>query len=122
MMEETRIYQFLKGQLRYEASLKKLEEVVVRFSKLIIDIPEIDEIDINPVLFSESGVIAVDASMLHIAKIESSEVKLTRGDLCPSHLSIPPYPAQYRREMISSDGRSVLIRPIRAEDEPIMYR
>ncbi len=122
MMEETRIYQFLKGQLRYEASLKKLEEVLVRFSKLIIDIPEIDEIDINPILFSESGVIALNASMLHIAKIESREVKITGGDLCPSHLSIPPYPAQYRREMISSDGRSVLFRPIRAEDEPIMYR
>jgi acetyltransferase len=122
MMEETRIYQFLKGQPRYEAALKKLEEILVRFSKLIIDIPEIDEIDINPVLFSESGVIALDANMLHIAKIESREERIIRGDLCPSHLAIPPYPAQYRREMIGSDGRSVLIRPIRAEDEPIMYR
>jgi acetyltransferase len=122
MMEETRIYQFLRGQLRYEASLTKLEEILVRFSKLIIDMPEIDEIDINPVLFSESGVIALDASMLHIAKIESREGKRIRGDLCPFHLSIPPYPAQYYRDLISKDGRAVLIRPIRAEDEPIMYQ
>jgi len=122
MMEETRVYQFLRSRVMYEASLKKLEEILVRFSKLIIDIPEIDEIDINPVFFSESGVIAIDASMLHISKVESREVKSIRGDLCPSHLSIPPYPAQYCREMISTDGISVLIRPIRAEDEPIMFQ
>lgn len=121
MMEETRIYQYLQGRRKYEDSLRKLEEVLVRFSRLIIDIPEIDEIDINPVLFSDSGLLALDASMLHISTIESGDQKRIRGDLCPSHLSIPPYPAQYCREMTALDGTPVLIRPIRAEDEPIMY-
>jgi len=122
MMEDTRIYKYLQGRRNFEASLKKLEEFLVRFSRLIIDIPEIDEIDINPVLFSESGLVALNASMLHISKIESGEGKKIRGDLCPSHLSIPPYPAQYCREMIATDGTPVLIRPIRAEDEPILYQ
>ena len=119
MLEETKIYQYLQGQQKYNASLKRLEEVLVGFSRLIIDMPEIDEIDINPVLFSESGIVALDARMLHISKIEAGE---HRRDLCPSHLSIPPYPAHYCREMIATDGTPVLIRPIRAEDEPIMYR
>ena len=122
MLEETRIYQYLQGQQKYNASLKRLEEVLVGFSQLIIDMPEIDEIDINPVLFSESGIVALDARMLHIAKIECGEHRIARRDLCPSHLSIPPYPAHYSREMIATDGTPVLIRPIRAEDEPIMYR
>jgi len=95
---------------------------LVRFSQLIIDIPEIDEIDINPVLFSDSNIVALDASMLHIAEIEPTEHKIIRGDLCPSHLSIPPYPAQYCKEMIATDGTPVLVRPIRAEDEPILYQ
>jgi acetyltransferase len=122
MLEETKIYQYLQHRQEYNASLKKLEEVLVRFSRLIIDIPEIDEIDINPILFSENGIVALDANMLHIANIEPGEQKTITGDLCPSHLSIPPYPAQYCREIIAPNGAAVLIRPIRAEDEPIMYK
>jgi acetyltransferase len=121
MMEETKIYRYLQGRQEYEASLRKLEEVLVRFSRLIIDIPEIDEIDVNPILLTEEGLSALDARMLHISKMDAADRKKLRGDLCPPHLAIPPYPSQYLREMKASDGTPVLLRPIRSEDEPLMY-
>jgi len=115
LMEETRIYRVLKNGFRNKppADLSKLEEVLVRFSNMIIDFPEIKEVDINPLIVSGDQVYAVDVRIildLEVAK---------KGAEPYSNLVIMPYPTKYIVPYTLRDGTQVLLRPIRPEDEPI---
>ena len=107
LMEETKIYGALKGvRGRPPCDLQALEDTLVRFSSLILIHPEIAEIDINPVLSSPDGCIALDARMvLHAPGIR------------PPKPAIRPYPIEYTWEEVDA-----VIRPIRPEDEPLMVR
>lgn len=109
MMEQTRIYKALQGvRGRKPVDLEKLEQLLVRFSQLIVEQPQIAEIDINPLLVSPEGAIALDARVvLH------AEEKI----ISPA---IRPYPAQYFQEWQDLKGDLLTIRPIRPEDEPLM--
>jgi len=120
MMEETKIYQYLHGLPDFQRILGRIEEILVRFSQLIIDFHQIKEIDINPFLVSKKDVIALDAEILLEAGAVINNGSL-RADLCPPHLSICPYPYQYAIERTLEDGMVCCIRPIRAEDEPLIY-
>jgi acetyltransferase len=65
LMEQTRIYTALKGvRGRPPVDLKALENILVRFSALIVEQPSIREVDINPLTASASGVLALDARIL----------------------------------------------------------
>ena len=65
MMEETRVYQLLKGfRGMPPANIKRLEEVMVLFSHLLLDFPQIKEVDINPIIVDEKDVIALDARII----------------------------------------------------------
>jgi acetyltransferase len=76
--------------------------------------PWIKEIDINPLLASSSRIIALDARIiLHAAD--------TPVDALP-RTAIRPYPAQYSGRWTMKDGKSVWIRPIRPEDEPLIAK
>jgi acetyltransferase len=119
MMEETKIFRYLQKNKRYEKTLKYLEEILVRFSHLIIHFPHIKEIDINPFFITEKEGFVLDASILLEADVLDGFVPI-RGDFCPPHLSICPYPDQYIDIFKSKDGPSVIIRPIRPEDEPLL--
>ena len=115
LMEETRVYKILKSGFRNKppADLSKLEEILVRFSNMIIDFPEIKEVDINPLIVSGSKAYAVDVRIiLDLAKAEEEPEPY-------SNLVIMPYPAKYVVPYRLRDGREVLLRPIRPEDEPI---
>jgi len=119
MMEETRIYHHLQGCSAYQNALRSLEEMLVRFSQLIIDLPQIGEISINPLLLTENEGIVRDVDI----QLDTSlprEYRWTKGDLCPLHLSIPPYPFKYEKQITLKDGTAIRIRPIRGEDEPIL--
>lgn len=112
MMERTKIYHALKGvRGRKSVDLALLEKVLVRFSNLIAEYPEIEECDINPIWASPEQIIALDARIvLHdAAKI---------GKL--PQLAIRPYPVQYVQEWALKDKTPVVIRPVRPEDEPFM--
>ncbi len=115
LMEQTRIYTALKGvRGRKPINLAKLEELLVRFSRLVIEQPWIKEIDINPLLATPERLLALDA-----------RVVLQDPTLSASRLPRPairPYPAQYVREAKLKDTTAVTIRPIRPEDEPLMVR
>jgi len=118
-MEETRIYHHLQGCSAYQNALRSLEEMLVRFSQLIIDLPQIGEISINPLLLTENEGIVRDVDI----QLDTSlprEYRWTKGDLCPLHLSIPPYPFKYEKQITLKDGTAIRIRPIRGEDEPIL--
>lgn len=113
MMEQTRIFGALPGvRGRPPVDIAELERLVVRFSQLVADQPAIKEIDINPLYADAEQLIALDA-----------RVVLHPPELAPERLprlAIRPYPAQYAGQATLRDGRSVAIRPIRPEDEPLM--
>jgi acetyltransferase len=113
LMERTRIFSALKGAHgRPPVNLAALEQLVVRFTQLVIEQRWIEEIDINPLLVSPERVVALDARIaLHKPG--------TAGDKLPI-LAIRPYPSQYIWPAKLKDGTLVTIRPIRPEDEPLM--
>jgi acetyltransferase len=113
MMEQTRIWTALKGvRGRKAADLAALERLMVRFRQLVIEQRRIREIDINPLLISSDGMIALDARVV----LHSSSVS---EDQLPK-LAIRPYPSQYSYKWTMKDDTPVVIRPIRPEDEPLM--
>ncbi len=121
MMEETKIYLYLQKLDSLQGGLRSLEEILVRFSQLIIDLPQIGSIDINPLILMDDDCIVRDVVM-HIDKSLPKEYRWTQGDLCPRHLSIPPYPFKYEKDSALKDGTIIHIRPIRGEDEPALRR
>jgi acetyltransferase len=115
MMEQTKIYKALKGvRGRKPVDIAALEQLMVRFSQLIVEQPWIKEIDINPLLASPDGIIALDARVV-LHDLDTPEEKLPKP-------SIRPYPTQYYAEWQLPDGSPVIVRPIRPEDEPLLVK
>ncbi|MDB9453843.1 bifunctional acetate--CoA ligase family protein/GNAT family N-acetyltransferase [Dolichospermum circinale CS-534/05] len=119
MMEQTKIYQALSGvRGRKSINISALEQLMVEFSQLVIEQPDIKEIDINPLLAfpptpeNPRGLIALDA------RIVLHSPDLTENQL--PKLAIRPYPSQYISNWQLKNGIPVIIRPIRPEDEPLM--
>lgn len=112
LMERTKIFTALGGvRGRKPVDLTELERLLVRFSDLLVEQLWIKEIDINPLLASADGLLALDA-----------RVVLHAGDIPGPAPAIRPYPTQYVQPWRFADGEEVLIRPIRPEDEPLMVR
>jgi acetyltransferase len=113
LMEQTHIFKALKGvRGRLPVDLLALENLMVRFSRLVVEQPWIAEIDLNPLLASSEGLLALDARVL-----------LHDLSLHPDQLPRPairPYPSQYVSQFTMKDGTEVTLRPIRPEDEPLM--
>jgi acetyltransferase len=111
MIEQTKICAALKGvRGRPPVNLSLLEQVLVRFSQLVLEQPWIREIDVNPLLVAPSGVLALDARVVLHGRDMKKE-QLPRS-------AIRPYPTQYVSPWQLNDGTNVLVRPIRPEDEP----
>jgi acetyltransferase len=115
MMEQTRIYQALKGvRGRAPIDLARLEQLLVEFSYLVVEQRWIKEIDINPLLASPDGLLALDARVV-LHSSDTSIEQLPRA-------AIRPYPIQYVSAWQLNDGSPVTIRPIRPEDEPLLVK
>lgn len=115
IMEQTKIFTALRGvRGKGPVDLAALEQLLVRFSRLVVEQRWIKEIDINPLLVSEDRQIALDARVVVHGK-EVDEEALPKP-------AIRPYPAQYVSRYALKDGTPVTIRPIRPEDEPLMVR
>jgi acetyltransferase len=87
----------------------ELETLLVRFSQLLADFPEVAEVDINPLLATPERIVALDARVL-----------LAPPGAEPPALALTPYPSQYTAPFRLRDGREVLVRTIRPEDEPLI--
>ncbi len=113
MMERTRIFTALGGvRGRQPVDLAALERLLVRFSFLVTEQNWIREIDINPLLASPEGLLALDARIvLHGRDVAD-----------PPKPAIRPYPVRYINRWRFQDGTEVVIRPIRPEDEPGIVR
>lgn len=115
MMERTKIYTALQGvRGRKACDLAGLEQLMVRFSQLVVEQPWIAEIDINPLLISAERMFALDARVV-LHDPATPEDKLPRP-------AIRPYPGQYVTPWKLKDKTSLVIRPIRPEDEPMMVK
>jgi acetyltransferase len=110
MMEETKVYQILKGYRNHPpAKIKLLEEIIVRFSQMMIDFPQLKEFEINPLFIDESEALALDSrGVIAMENIKPHE-----------NLVISPYPEKYISLWKLRDGRTVILRPIKPEDEPL---
>ena len=112
LMEKTKVYKALLGTRGSPpVDLPALENLLVRFSLLLLEQPLISECDINPLLASEKELIALDARIV-----------LHAPGTFPPPPAIRPYPTQYVESWQLKDGSSALIRPIRPEDEPLVRR
>jgi acetyltransferase len=108
MVGRTRVAKLLAGyRSRPPADIDAILWTLVQISQLMSDIPEIVELDINPLLADSAGAIALDARM-RVALANQSASSLDR-------LAIRPYPRELE-ETIEFEGRALLLRPIMPED------
>jgi acetyltransferase len=112
LIERTQIFKALQGiRGQRPVPLEMLETLLVRFSYLLCDFLDIQEIDINPLLASPDGLLALDARVVLGAK-----------DGPKPRLSIEPYPNQHTTTWKLTNGIEMIVRAIRAEDEPLIER
>jgi len=114
MIESLKICPVLKG---YRGSppknIDKLIEAIIRLSYLAADYPEIEELDINPLLVTPKDVVALDARIVIDQSLAGKKIPQF------SHLLIHPYPEKYVKPAKLNDGTDVILRPIKPEDEPM---
>ena len=115
MMERTKIYTALKGvRGRKATNIAAIEQLLVRFSQLVVEQPWISEIDINPLLVSSERIFALDGRVvLHDLKTPENQLP---------HSAIRPYPNQYATPWKLKSKIPLFIRPIKPEDEPLMVK
>jgi acetyltransferase len=108
----TRIARLLRGYRdRPPADLDAVAHALISLSMLVAEHPEIRELDVNPMLADETGVIAVDARVRIAAIDEAPRVPM----------SIRPYPLQWQTEVKLRDSRRVLLRPVKPQDEALYH-
>jgi len=113
LIERSGIYTALRGSAGcLQADLDVLERVLVRFSQLVAEQPLIKAIEINPLLASAEGAVALEVRM---GLFESGQAATAL-----SKLVIRPYPTEYVKRWNLADGTPVTIRPARPEDELLM--
>ena len=114
-MEQTKIFKALLGvRGRQPVDLAALEELLVKFSRLVTEQRWIQEIDINPLLASPERSLALDARVVVYGKdVKAAELP---------RLAIRTYPNRYKQTMTLDDGSEIVIRPIRPEDEPLLVK
>ena len=109
LIARTRIFHQLKGYRGLPgAHLDSIALTLIKVAQIAIDIAEVAELDINPLLADEYGVIALDA------RVKVSPATAT------DRLAIRPYPKGLEEDIRTRDGRTLLLRPIRPEDEPML--
>ncbi|RMG75407.1 MAG: bifunctional acyl-CoA synthetase/GNAT family N-acetyltransferase [Bacteroidetes bacterium] len=114
IIEETKIYKLLQGYRGMPGvDIPSIQFLLYKFAYLVMDFPEIAEIDINPFVVDENGGVVLDAKVI-------LDKETAGKDVAPySHLIIRPYPKEYITSYTLQDGREAVLRPIRPEDEPM---
>ena len=88
--------------------------LLVKLAQLAADLPEVRELDLNPVLADQNGLVAVDARVA-VAAVDP----VRRGPPGHPRFAIRPYPKEWERHTMLRDGTGILVRPVRPEDEPL---
>jgi acetyltransferase len=112
LMEQTKIFTLLRGYRGLPgANIPELQFFLYKFSYLLVDFPQIAQIDINPLAADANGAVIVDAKIVLNPEIAESAKPY-------SHLAILPYPKELESHIAIGGGQKVFLRPIMAEDEP----
>lgn len=100
----------LLGEFRNRppASMDMVEQILLRVSEMVCELPYLKEMDINPLLVDVNGALAADARIIIQSCVPS-------GDRY-GHMAIHPYPAHLVTEWQTVDGLNIEIRPMRPED------
>lgn len=116
LIERTRVSRLLRAYRDVPAVKQdSVAMVLVKLAQMAADIPEIRELDINPLLADENGVLAIDARVA-VGRVE----RKFRGS-GPANFAVRPYPSQWQRHLTIKEGWRVFVRPIRPEDEPLIH-
>jgi acetyltransferase len=116
LIERTRVSRLLRAYRDVPAvKPDAVAMVLVKLAQMAADIPEIRELDINPLLADETGVMAVDARVA----IGQAERKFKGSG--PANFAVRAYPSQWERHIEVKAGWRVFVRPIRPEDEPLIH-
>ena len=112
LIRGTRAARFL-GRFRNlpQADMGKLTDALQRISEIACELPQVQELDVNPMLVDEDGVVAVDARIV-VAPPETSTARY-------GHMAIHPYPTELETSWQLPDGTDICVRPIRPEDAEI---
>lgn len=112
LMSRTRIFKLLEGfRDRPRAAIADVALTLLKVSQLVIDLPRVIELDINPLLADEHGVLALDARVRARATDRTG----------PQRLSIRPYPKELEQICTLADGTRLQLRPVVPEDEPAFH-
>jgi acetyltransferase len=114
LIARTRVSRVLKAYRDVPAAdIEAIALLLVKLAQLAADLPQLRELDLNPVLADRNGLIAVDARIA-VAAVEPA----SRGG-SNSRFAIRPYPKEWERHTKLRDGTKILVRPVRPEDEPL---
>lgn len=107
MISRTRVSKLLAGYRdRPPADLSAVAEVLIRLARLAVELPQIAELDINPLLADDTGVIALDA-----------RIRLAAPEATHARTAIGPYPQGLTHDL-TLNGEALTVRPIRPQDAP----
>jgi acetyltransferase len=105
----TRVAKLLAGWRDHPpVNLDAIYLALVQVAQIAVDLPEVVELDVNPLLADARGVLALDAR-IRVAAVDPAR---------PDRLAIRPYPQELEETLTLESGEVVLVRPIRPEDEP----
>ena len=114
LMSRTRVNKLLAGfRDQPPCDRDAIALTLIKLSQLVSDLAEVAECDINPLLASPRGVMALDARFkIGLARVEKPE----------DRLAIRPYPKALEQPIALPNGETMLLRPILPEDEPAIQR
>lgn len=96
--------------------MESLEQILLRVSEMVCELPQLRELDINPIIVDEDGAIAVDARIV----IDHSQLQSDNPGRRYNHLSILPYPSRYKQLWPLPGNGEFTLRPIRPEDAQML--
>ena len=113
LIERSRVAETL-GEWRGASAvnMEALEQVLLRVSEMVCELPQLREMDINPIIVDESGAVAVDARIV----IDNAPQAASGRANSYNHLAILPYPARYEQLWPLRGGGEYTVRPIHPDD------
>ena len=112
MLDETDIGRFLARQPNGTELTGRVVETLVRLSQLVIDLPAVTRVAIDPLLISRERLIVLDAHIELTPPVPGADPS--------ARLAVRPYPRELEQTAILRDGRTIQLRPIRPEDAPAL--
>ncbi len=93
-------------------NMEVLEQILLRVSEMVCELPQLREMDINPIIVDESGALAVDARIV----VDNAAPSVRHYN----HLAILPYPSQHEQLCMLAGGGEYTVRPMHPDDASML--